>query len=64
MTRNGLRPFGDLESLGQGGKIGIVLPEKAVGQMVMQRIIKEYAEIGVTVKIFSDGRGYEREIQL
>ncbi len=32
----------------------IVLPEKAVGQMVMQRIIKEYADSGVTVKIFSD----------
>jgi hypothetical protein len=32
----------------------IVLPEKAVGQMVMQRIIKEYADTGVTVKIFSD----------
>jgi|SRR4030042_276196 hypothetical protein len=32
----------------------LVLPEKAVGQMVIQRIIKEYADTGVTVKIFSD----------
>jgi hypothetical protein len=32
----------------------LVLPEKAVGQMVMKRIIKEYAETGVTVEIFSD----------
>ena len=32
----------------------LVLPEKVVGQMVMKRIIKEYADTGVTVEIFSD----------
>jgi hypothetical protein len=32
----------------------IVLPEKIVGQMVMKRIVKEYADTGVTVKMFSD----------
>jgi hypothetical protein len=34
----------------------IVLPEKVVGQMVMQRIIKEYADSGngIIVKTFSD----------
>jgi len=32
----------------------LVLPEKIVGQMVMKRIVKEYADTGVTVKLFSD----------
>ena len=32
----------------------IVLPEKILGQMVMKRIIEEYANTGVTVKLFSD----------
>ncbi|NWF92441.1 MAG: hypothetical protein HXY46_05960 [Syntrophaceae bacterium] len=32
----------------------LVLPEKVIGQMVMKRIIKEYADTGVTVEIFSD----------
>jgi hypothetical protein len=32
----------------------LVLPEKVVGQMVMKRIIKEYADTGVTVNLFSD----------
>jgi hypothetical protein len=31
----------------------IVLPEKIFGQMVMKRIIEEYADTGVTVQIFS-----------
>jgi hypothetical protein len=32
----------------------LVLPEKIVGQMVMKRIVKEYADTGVTVELFSD----------
>ena len=32
----------------------IVLPEKIFGQMVMKRIVEEYANTGVTVKLFSD----------
>jgi hypothetical protein len=32
----------------------LVLPEKTIGQMVMKRIIKEYADTGVTVKLFTD----------
>jgi hypothetical protein len=32
----------------------LVLPEKVLGQMAMKRIIEEYANTGVTVKIFSD----------
>jgi hypothetical protein len=32
----------------------IVLPEKILGQMSMKRIIEEYANTGVTVKIFGD----------
>jgi len=32
----------------------IVLPEKILGQMAMKRIIEEYANTGVTVKMFSD----------
>lgn len=32
----------------------LVLPEKTVGQMVMKRIVNEYADTGVTVKMFSD----------
>jgi hypothetical protein len=31
----------------------IVLPEKIFGQMVMKRIIEEYADTGVTAQIFS-----------
>ena len=32
----------------------LVLPEKIIGQMVMKGIIEEYANTGVTVKMFSD----------
>ena len=32
----------------------IVLPEKIFGQMVMKRIIEEYANTGVTIQTFSD----------
>lgn len=32
----------------------IVLPEKAVGKMNMNRIIADYANTGVTVQLFSD----------
>ena len=32
----------------------LVLPEKTVGQMAMKRIVQEYADTGVTVRIFSD----------
>jgi len=32
----------------------LVLPEKAIGQLNMRRIIKEYADTGVTVQIFSN----------
>ena len=32
----------------------IVLPEKAVGKMNMNRIIEDYADTGVTVQLFSD----------
>jgi hypothetical protein len=32
----------------------LVMPEKTAGQMVMGKIIKEYADTGVTVQIFSD----------
>ena len=32
----------------------LVMPEKVVGQMNMQKIVDRYADIGVTVEIFSD----------
>jgi hypothetical protein len=32
----------------------LIMPEKMVGQMSMQRFIKEFGEQGVTVKVFSD----------
>lgn len=32
----------------------LVMPEKAVGQMNMKRIVDRYASKGVTVKVFSD----------
>lgn len=32
----------------------IVLPEKIFGQMVMKRIVEEYANTGITVQIFTD----------
>ncbi len=32
----------------------VVMPEKIVGQMSMQRLIKMYLDMGVTVQVFSD----------
>jgi hypothetical protein len=32
----------------------LVQPEKVIGQMNMDRIVKDYSEKGLTVKIFSD----------
>lgn len=32
----------------------LILPEKVVGQMNMNRLIKRYSDLGVNVKIFSD----------
>ena len=32
----------------------IVIPQKIFGQMVMKRIVEEYANTGVTVQIFTD----------
>ena len=32
----------------------IVLPEKVVGQMNMQRFIEPYSEVGLTVQVFDD----------
>jgi len=33
---------------------GLILPEKVVGQMNMQRFIKTYSDQGLTVKVFSN----------
>ena len=32
----------------------LVLPEKAIGQLNMKRITKQYADTGVTVQLFND----------
>ncbi|CAG0944596.1 hypothetical protein ANRL1_01827 [Anaerolineae bacterium] len=32
----------------------LILPEKAVGQMNMQRFVKQFSEMGLTVQVFDD----------